>query len=152
MGKSAVIKHINASWQNLIYSLEGLPESAYFHSGVCGTWSIRDILNHISTWEEEALSNIPLILAGKPTPRYASSGGISAFNTRAQQAKQAYSLQRIEQELTATHQRFLDYLASLPEACFVNNPRLIKRIRLDSYGHYAEHTAQICLWRSTRCL
>jgi hypothetical protein len=32
----------------------------------------------------------------------------------------------------------------------MNNPRLAKRIRLDGYAHYAEHTTQIETWRAQR--
>ena len=44
-------------------------------------------MNHITSWEEEATANIPLILDGSPTPRYSASGGIEAFNARAQTEK-----------------------------------------------------------------
>jgi hypothetical protein len=49
--------------------------------GVTGDWSVRDILAHVSTWEEEALTHLPLILEGGTPPRYSVRyGGIDAFN------------------------------------------------------------------------
>src|SRR5437773_1337186 len=38
--------------------------------GVTGDWSVRDILAHVSTWEEEALTHLPLILEGGTPARY----------------------------------------------------------------------------------
>jgi hypothetical protein len=39
-----------------------------------------------TTWEQEALQQLPLIIAGGTPPRYAAQGGIDAFNARASQA------------------------------------------------------------------
>jgi hypothetical protein len=96
------------------------------------------------------MQNIPLILAGNSTPRYASVGGIEAFNARAQQDNKDLTLPRIKREFFATHQRFINYLSSIPAVSFDNNPRLAKRIRLDGYAHYAEHSAQILKWKQQR--
>ena len=30
--------------------------------GVTGSWSVKDIIAHVTTWEEEALKHLPLIL------------------------------------------------------------------------------------------
>jgi hypothetical protein len=35
-----------------------------------GEWSVKDILAHVTTWEEEALKYLPLILTGGRPPRY----------------------------------------------------------------------------------
>jgi hypothetical protein len=35
---------------------------------VTGDWSVRDILAHMTTWEEETLGHLPIILAGGQPP------------------------------------------------------------------------------------
>ena len=50
---------------------------------VVDDWSVKDILAHVTTWEEEALKHLPLIIAGRTPPRSAAQGGIDAFNARA---------------------------------------------------------------------
>jgi uncharacterized damage-inducible protein DinB len=150
MGKQNILDHLENDWQALIDSLEGLSDKEMLEPGVCGQWSVRDILGHISTWEEQAMQNIPLILAGEPTPRYTAVGGITGFNEHAQDDKKEYTLSRIKRDFRATHQRFSTYLSALPEAAYNNNARLAKRIRLDGYGHYTEHTRQITAWRDSR--
>jgi len=147
MSKDNILKHLDDNWQQLIESVSGLSEEELLQPNVCGTWSIRDLMNHISTWEEEAMQNIPLILSGESTPRYSASGGIEAFNARSQQDKKDLALSRIKREFYATHQRFINYISSIPGSSFENNSRLAKRIRLDGYAHYAEHSAQILQWR-----
>ena len=147
MSKENILKHLDDNWQQLVDSISGLSEEDLLQPNVCGTWSIRDIMNHISTWEEEAMQNIPLILAGESTPRYSASGGIEAFNARSQQDKKDLALPRIKREFYATHQRFINHISSIPKSSFENNSRLAKRIRLDGYAHYTEHSTQILQWR-----
>ena len=147
MSKENILQHLDTNWQTLVDSISGLSEEDLLKSDVCGTWSIRDLLNHISTWEEEAMQNIPFILAGESTPRYSATGGIEAFNARSQHDKKELTLSRIKRVFYATHQRFIDYVSSIPQSSFENNSRLAKRIRLDGYAHYAEHSAQILQWR-----
>jgi hypothetical protein len=149
MGKENIIRHLEQSWQELSESIEGLSEKELMQSNVCNSWSIRDIMGHITTWESEAMLNIPLILEGVSTPKYSSSGGLDSFNAQAQLDKKDYSLTRIKREFHSNHQRFLDYLSALPDSVFVNNARLAKRIRLDGYAHYEEHAAQIKKWRES---
>ena len=48
---------------------------------MAGGWSIKDIIAHVTTWEGEALTHLPRILAGEKSPRYSVTyGGIDAFN------------------------------------------------------------------------
>jgi len=56
-----------------------LSDAQLMKPGVTGDWSVRDILAHVSTWEEEALTHLPLILEGGTPPRYSVRyGGIDA--------------------------------------------------------------------------
>lgn len=150
MSKENILRHLKESWQELTESLEGLSEKELMQPNVCGAWSARDLMGHITIWESEAMLNIPLILEGEPTPKYSSSGGVDAFNARAQADKKDYSLTRIKREFRSNHQRFVDYLSALPDSVFMNNARLAKRIKLDGYAHYDEHAGQIKKWRESR--
>ena len=119
-------------------------------SGVVGYWSIRDVLTHIATWEGEAQKMLPLILDGRPTPRYTRYGGIDAFNTQEQERKRHFTLELIKDELFVTHQRLLEFLTEVPDSMFSSKSRFSKRLRLDTYNHYREHTSQINKWRADR--
>jgi hypothetical protein len=150
VGKENILNRLEENWQVLLQAVSGLSEKELMEAGVCGDWSVRDIMCHISTWEEEAMENIPFILRGESTPRYSSHGGIVEFNARAQADKKEYTLTRVKREFHSTHQRFTSYLDSIQAVFFNVNPRLIKRIRLDGYNHYLEHAAQIEKWRTAQ--
>ena len=68
-------------------SYAGLSDAELMEPGVTGAWSVRDIIAHVSWWEEEALTHLPHILDGgrKATAVFRKYGGIDAFN--AQQAE-----------------------------------------------------------------
>ena len=64
--------------------------------GVTGAWSVRDTLAHVTSWEEEALKHLPLILKGGTPPRYSvHHGGIDAFNARMTEQKRNLSLSEV---------------------------------------------------------
>ena len=128
-------------------SFSGLSDSGLVESGAVGHWSVRDLLGHIATWEEEALSALPIILEGKPLPRYSWTGGIDAFNAREQDSKRGTAIAELQQDLAATHQRLMAYMASVPETAYAQEGRFLKRLRQDTYGHYREHAAQVVQWR-----
>ena len=144
MGRQQLLSPLQREWKPLIESFEGLPNRSLLQPGIVGRWSVRDLLCHITTWEEEFLKVLPLILAGQPLPRY---GGIDAFNDREQERKRGLSLDAVKRQLAATHERLLAAVAGLPQVDDTVEKRLRRRLRLDTYHHYQEHAAQIVAWR-----
>ena len=58
-----------------------LGDAQLLEPGVTGEWSVRDIIAHITTLEEEALTHLPVIMEGGKPPRHSvTHGGIDAFN------------------------------------------------------------------------
>ena len=115
-------------------------------SGLAGEWSVKDVLAHVTTWEDEALKHLPTVAGGGRPPRYASTGGIDAFNARTFEAKRRKSLSEVLDELDKTHSRLLGYIAAIPAHQL--SPRFVSRLRLDTYGHYRLHAAAIREWRA----
>ena len=148
MKKERLLTKIEDNWMTFRESFAGLTDDMLMESGAVGQWSVRDVLAHISTWEEEAIKAFTLIMDRKPVPLYRQFGGIDAFNAREQGRKRHLSLEQVKDELTVTHQRLLQILTETPESAFSLNKRLNKRLRYDTYGHYREHTDQIIKWRS----
>ncbi len=150
MSKESVLKRIEKEWQGFLESWRGLSDEALLEPNAVGVWSLRDLLAHISTWEEETLKTIPLILKGQPVPRYASFGGIDAFNAREQERKRNLDLDEVKNQLLSCHERLMDFLTEIPKSDFDTNKRLLNRIRWDTYHHYHEHAKQIREWREQR--
>jgi hypothetical protein len=47
---------VDKAWLDFKESYAGLSDSQILEPGVQGRWSVRDILAHVTTWEEEALT------------------------------------------------------------------------------------------------
>lgn len=149
--REQVFHLLEQEWQAFLAAFESLPDSVLLEPGVVGEWSVRDVLAHITTWEEEVLKALPAILRGELLPQYAQYGGIDAFNAREQERKRHLSLSQVRRELATTHQRLLSFLSDVPEKAYAGS-RFLRRLRLDTYDHYREHAAQILAWRRQRGL
>lgn len=148
MKKQQLLDKIEQAWQAFQESYAGLSDDQMLTPGASGAWSVKDILAHVTIWEEEALKYLPVILDGKPTPRYAVLyGGINAFNDQMIQQKQGLSLDEVRKQLDETHCKLIEYIQTAPEEQFATETRFRRRIRLDTYSHYPVHTQAIQSWR-----
>jgi hypothetical protein len=143
-----LLKRLDTAWEAFKASYAGLSDSQLLEPGVTGAWSVRDILAHVTTWEEEALKYLPLILEGGKPPRYSVSyGGIDAFNARMTEQKSGLSLAEVLAQLDDKHHRLVGLIQSVPEDQFTRETRFRRRLRLDTYHHYPQHAEAIRKWR-----
>jgi hypothetical protein len=151
MDRPQLLKRIDKAWQALIASYTGLPERELLEPGATGGWSVKDTIAHVTWWEEEALTHLPIILDGGRPPRYSVTyGGIDAFNALMAEQKRELSLSEVLQERDETHRRLLDYLQTVPEDQIARETRFRRRLRLDTYGHYPKHAEAVLQWREGR--
>ena len=148
MDRRELLKRLDTAWVEFNESYAGLSAAQLMEAGVTGAWSVRDILAHVTTWEEEALKHLPLILKGGTPPRYSARyGGIDAFNAHTMEQKRSLSLSEVREQLTATHGRLVDFIQSAPEHRLIGDTRFRRRLRLDTYSHYPIHGEAIRQWR-----
>jgi uncharacterized damage-inducible protein DinB len=143
MNHQQLLARIDTAWSALQASYRGLSDDQLTTPGVMGNWSIKDILAHVTDWEEEALHHLPTVMAGQRPPRYASTGGIDAFNARKSEENRQRSLTEVLQRHADIHQQLIDFVSSVPEEFIRTDTRFRHRLRLDTYGHYPLHTAAI---------
>ena len=143
-----VLRRLDTAWTAFNESYAGLPDARLLEPGVAGNWSVKDILAHVNTWEGEAVTYLPVILRGGKPPRYAAYGGIDAFNARMTEQKRDLSLPQVRRLLDETHGGLVDLIRSAPVDQLVGDTRFRRRLRLDTYGHYPEHTQAIREWRA----
>jgi hypothetical protein len=144
MDKQRLRRRLDEAWATLTASYAGLSGRRLTEPGVTGDWSAKDILAHVTTWEQEALKYLPLIIAGGRPPRYSvTDGGIDGFNARTTAEKRSLSLAEVLKQLDETHERLLDFVDRTPASEFAANARFCRRLRRDTYGHYPEHAAAI---------
>src|ERR671922_536175 len=148
MDRQQLLTQLDKAWAAIKASYAGLSDSQLTEPGVTGHWSVKDMIAHVTTWEEEALKYLPLILKGGRPPRYAIQyGGIDASNAQLTEQKRALSLSDVLRQLEDTHRRLIAYVQSAPEEEFMRETRFRRRLRLDTYSHYPKHTRAIRAWR-----
>jgi len=149
MTKKQLLDKLEKAWADLKASYAGLSEAQMTEPGVTGTWSVKDILAHVTTWEEEALKMLPLLREGVTPPRYADAyGGLNAFNALMSERKRGLSLSEVLAQLDDTHRRLIEYVHSVPDDLLTTETRFRRRLRLDTYSHYPEHARAIREWRA----
>lgn len=148
MDRQQLLKQLDKAWVTFQASYAGLSDAQLTEPGVMEGWSVKDILAHVTTWEEEALKYLPLIVKGSRPPRYSTKyGGIDAFNAQMTAQKRDLSLSGVLRQLDDTHHQLIDYIQSVPEDQFTQETRFRRRLRLDTYSHYPIHTKMIRAWR-----
>ncbi|HEX5501807.1 MAG TPA: DinB family protein [Thermomicrobiales bacterium] len=145
-----LLRRLDAAWAAFEASYAGLSGAQLVEPGVEGDWSVRDLLAHVTIWEEEALEHLPTIIAGGRPPRYATQGGIDAFNARMVERRRGLSLAEVGRRQAETHARLVAFIRSAPADQFARDTRARRRLRLDTYGHYPLHAAAIRAWREGR--
>jgi hypothetical protein len=151
MRRERLLQRLDAAWTDFTSSYAGLPEADLLVAGVTKTWSVRDIIVHVTTWEEEAVKHLPAVLAGRRPPRYSVTfGGIDAFNALMTARKKDLPLAELLRRQSAVHRRVIRLVERAPEDQLASDSRFRRRLRLDTYGHYPRHAAAIRRWRDSR--
>ncbi len=148
MRRSQLLERLDRAWEEFGESYAGLSDAELMEPGVIGAWSVRDVIAHVTWWEEEALAHLPHILAGGRPPRYSVTyGGIDAFNARMTEQKKDQSLAEVLRRRDEVHGRLIALVKSVPEEHLTGESRFRRRLRLDTYGHYPKHARAIRGWR-----
>jgi hypothetical protein len=147
--RTKILARLDNAWREFTASYAGVPDARLLEPGVTGAWSIRDIIAHVTTWEEEALKHLPAVLEGRRTPRYSVTyGGIDAFNALMTGRKADLSLSEVFRQQDVVHQRVIEVVERVAEEQLARETRFRRRLRLDTFDHYPKHAEAIRRWRT----
>jgi Mycothiol maleylpyruvate isomerase N-terminal domain len=152
-------------------AVNDLPDSAWEKAGVCGTWSVKDIIAHLASFEhvlkevltgmiESGTPSLPSLYTSTPsaaTPyltRFIEAG--AQFNDTEVDARKGKTVMEIVTEYDDTHSQVMSLVAQIPEETRRQTgslPWYGMEYALDDfivyafYGHKREHCGQIALFR-----
>ena len=148
--KQRLLDKVEKEWREFRDSYVGLSTPELLKPGVIGNWSIKDVIGHVTTWEEETLKHLPHILEGERPPRYSVMyGGIDAFNAQTTAGKKDLPVAEMLRKQEEIHARLLNLIQKIPEEQLGGGTKIRRRLRLDTYAHYRKHAAAIRKWRQT---
>jgi hypothetical protein len=118
-----------------------------------GTWSIRDIIAHISGWQREMIPALERLAQGqKPIPAGVSYDNVDAWNEKFAAAKRDVEVTEVLLELDRSHELFMHAAAQVPDDRYVPERTAWKIVEMNSAHHYKEHGEEIRAWRESRGL
>jgi uncharacterized damage-inducible protein DinB len=157
-----VLKYGHHTVQQAVHDL---PDSAWEKAGACGTWSIKDIIAHLASFEhvlKEVLTGMVESETHTSTPsaatpyltRFIDPG--AQFNDTEVDARKGKTAMEILAEYDDTHSQVMSLIAQVPEEIRRQTgtlPWYGVEYALDDfivyafYGHKREHCGQIAVFR-----
>ena len=137
---------VSSSWQELECAIAHVPHDRVDTPGVVGPWSVKDIIGHVATWDREALQALRRYLLDRDAKALVTwPADIDGFNAREADGTRAAELAVLRRELAESHRQIVELISGLGEE-ELETREVKARIRIDTYEHYADHTAQVLHW------
>jgi hypothetical protein len=162
MNKEELLTRLDESREGFLEAIEGLDEQQMITPGVCGDWSIKDILVHLARWEAELVKLLWQVRQGqKPDSALLSAlqGGESDDDINARWYKESrnrlldQALEDFHAVRTQTMRRvesFLDKELTDPNRYkFLEGHPLWEWVAGDSFEHEEAHLPDILAWRKS---
>ena len=142
--------------ERLLASLDGLPEDEMLEPGVCGDWSVRDIVAHVAAWDREVTATFAAMLEGERTPFLDfDEDELEQFNQERHEAARDMPVPEAIAELSDSRQALLDFLKATDNAkLFAPAPgdehadMSIAACLSTQISHDEEHAEMIEAWRN----
>lgn len=143
--------------QTVLRTLDGLPKTEWETPGVCGTWSVKDIIAHLASYEHLLIDVLSTFLDGGLTPYLEKMRtlGPLQFNDDEVALRQDKTIADVLAEYNDIHAQTMALAARIPAETYQQNgtlPWYGPEYDLDDfivysfYGHKREHSAQIAVF------
>ena len=147
--------------KQVLDTIEDFPEEEWYTQGVCGWWSLRDIIGHLASFEllfVDAANSILSPVSDMPTfERFGKLGG-EKFNHEQVAKRQNLKPREVLAEYTETQAKVRELVKQIPVDTrrttgffpwYGEEYDLEDLISYTNYGHKREHCAQIAVFRDT---
>jgi hypothetical protein len=116
-----------------------------------GTWSVKDVVAHISGWHREMGPALERLARGeKPVSAGVSYDDVDAWNEQFAAARRDTEVAEVLLEFDKSHEYFLHAASAVPEERFQPGKTAWKLVDQNSAHHYHEHAEQVRAWRQAK--
>ena len=144
--------------KTVLDTLDGLPQTDWETPGVCGIWSVKEIIAHLASYEHMLVEVLTIFLDGGPMPYLEKMGAVGPlqFNDDEVALRKDKTVTEVLAEYNDTHAQTMGLAARIPAETYRQNgtlPWYGPEYDLDDfitytfYGHKREHSAQIAVFR-----
>lgn len=114
---------------------------------VVGDWSVKDLLTHVSSWEEYTLPDYRRLAHGQvPALACFHEADVDQWNVLMMALRRNFPLDQALQEMGHYRQASIAALDALPEEAFAQG-QMARILATIAAGHDLQHTADIRQWR-----
>jgi hypothetical protein len=136
----------------------GFSDAQLKRSGVCGEWSVKDIVAHIAVHEQRMLSWMTeKLLGGAPKeyqPYALPDVQLDALNYQIYLDNVGRPWEDVQQDWESAHKKTLDWIRSVDEQTLfdagkfhlLDGEPLWVAVAANTYEHCEEHGKDICAW------
>ncbi len=126
---------IDTSWNGWIAAIEAVPGDRWSDAGVCGAWSIKDLLGHIAVWDQVCVDYLGECVRGEESDTL----DLQRVNDEAAALRADRNIAQQRAEMNESHAALLGALTK--QTSF--DPEVLGE---SSWLHYDEHAAQVRSW------
>ncbi len=144
--KSDAIAVLEAARKEMLVAINGIPEEKMTVAAF-GTWSVKDVLCHVTSWEQFAVPDLQRINRGH-IPQLATLRleEIDDWNAGLMRSRNLFPLPQVMSELEESHRQFIDALNAQPEGVFAAG-QMVRMLTDGSVNGEKGHAADIREWR-----
>ena len=151
-GKQDLLSDAVSEYRAFHESIHGLNEE-HMTEVWLGTWSVRDVIAHISGWQREMAPALERLARGeRPFTGAEGYDDVEAWNARFAAAQQEVSVADVLLDFDRVHEQFMHAAAQVPEERYVPDRTAWKILDVTGVQHYREHREEILAWRASRDL
>ena len=138
MSKDELIANIEQSWDAWTAALDGIPAERTSEPGVCGYFSVKDLVGHIAYWDEQDLARAHKLARGEDV----QPNDWATMNDLDYEAHKDDTLEAQTARMVAAHIRLNADVRNFAE---------VDELRLDDvWPHYDEHRDEVLAWRAAQ--
>jgi uncharacterized protein (TIGR03083 family) len=160
MKRDEAVNKLRTARKDLLDSLQGLTEEDKLRPNAVEKWSIKDLLAHIASWDEEVLRVIQAF-AMQPEPHFSYSiserNDFAAWNGDQIELRNERTLDQVQTEFRNARRDLIQVVEGLTD-------QVLMRPKMTSWGkirtgfelldemvqHDVEHTKDVRSWRKKR--
>jgi hypothetical protein len=159
--KSELVDRIRAAHEELAQAIAALPADELVQAGVTEQWSVKDVMAHLTYWEQEVLTYIAQVERGEEPPDDSLPGEtnqqrVDRLNEANYQRNRSRPLDDVQVDFARSYQEMLTTVEGWDDADVAPGGRLEQLLGVgveqalagDTWEHYQEHADQIQEWRA----
>jgi uncharacterized protein (TIGR03083 family) len=144
---AAIADLIRAERARLDALLAGIPDEQFVQPGAFGEWTLKDMLAHITFWEQRLIAYMNGARESLIQPGEDEQAGIDRINAGVLAANRDRPLAEVRAAFGDSYQQALALVESL-SADDLADDELFGLIAGDTFGHYREHIVMLESWRA----